>query len=468
MRVGNKIKRLFSNLLRRDRIEDTLDAELRAYVEELSERNFIRGMKREEALRHALVEAGGIEQIKENVRDTWVGHGIETTLQDVRSACRSLLRSPGFTVLVVATLALGIGANLTVFSLVNAVLWRPLPYPEPDRIVSIGVEARNRPNAGATPGEVLDLKERSQSLDQVSTIESVDAKLAYEGEIEYVTAASVSDAFLPLLGVRPTLGRMLESRIDSGKQHAFAVLISDRLWRRRFSSDPNIIGKAARIDDADMQIAGVLPEGFRLFLPAFVSESEEIDVWFPYAISGKRQYRGMPIVARLRPGATLDQANAELQTLAAQFEQEHPDFYSGEKGWQASPFDRRPGVKLRFTAQMLHDDVTRGARPALFLLSAAVGFVLLISCVNVANLMLARGAVRQREFDIRQALGAGRMRIMRQLLTESLMLAVAAATIGLFCSHFALEAIESLSASQIPLQSRAQVDATTTLFALLL
>ena len=353
-----------------------------------------------------------------------------------------------------------------MFSLVNAVLWRPLPYPEPDRIVNIKVEARNRPNAGATPGEVLDLKERSQSLDQVSTIESVDAKLAYEGEMEYVTAASVSDNFLPLLGVRPTLGRALESRTDSGKQQAFAVLISDQLWRRRFSSDPNIIGKAVRINDADMQIVGVLPQGFRLFLPAFVSESEEIDVWLSYPISDKRQYRGMPIVARLRPGVTLDQANAELQTLAAQFEREHPDFYSGNNGWQASPFDRRPGVKLRFIAQLLRADVTRDARPALFLLSAAVGFVLLIACVNVANLMLARGSVRQREFDIRQALGAGRTRIIRQLLTESLVLAAAAATIGLFCSRFSLEAIGSLSASPIPLQSRAQVDATTTLFAL--
>ena len=468
MRPIKKIRRLFCNILRRNGLHDTLEAELLAYVEETTERNIIRGMSREEALRQALMEAGGIEQIKEDVRDAWLGRGIETALQDVRSAYRVLVRSPGFTLLVVLTLALGIGANLTMFSLVNAVLWRPLPYPEPDRIVSIDVEARDRPNVGATPGEVFDLRERGHSFEQVSTIESVDAKLEYEGEAQYVTAASVSDDFLPLLGARPTLGRALRAQIDSGKQQAFAVLISDQLWRRRFSADSRIIGKVVRIDNSDMQIAGVLPRGFRLFLPAVVSESEEVDVWLPYAISGKRQYRGMPIVARLRSGVTLEQSNAELRTLAAQFAREHPEFYSGDNGWQASPADHGPGVKLRFRAQLLHEEMTRDARPALFLLSVAVGFVLLIACVNVANLMLGRGALRQREFDIRQALGAGRTRIIRQLLTESLLLGAAAATIGLCWSRFALGAIGNFTASQIPLQSRAQVDGSTALFALVL
>src|SRR5580704_10932473 len=208
MRVANKVKRLFGNLLRRHRVEDTLDGELRAYVEELTDRNVVKGMPREVARREALVEAGGIEQIKEEVREAWLGHGIETAFHDVRYACRSLLRSPGFTAVVVVTLALGIGANLTMFSLVRAVLWRPLPYPEPNRIVMIQVEARNSLN-GATMGEVRGLSERSRSLQQVSTISPVDANLEYAGEMEHVTAASVSDNFLPLLGARPTLGRTL-------------------------------------------------------------------------------------------------------------------------------------------------------------------------------------------------------------------------------------------------------------------
>jgi predicted permease len=468
MRVGNKIKRLTRNLLRRHQVEDTLDAELQAYVDELTDRNIISGIPREEARRQALVAAGGIEQVKEEVREAWLGQGIETTLQDIRYACRSLRRSPGFTVVVVATLALGIGTNLTMFSLLRAVLWRPLPYPEPNRIVIIQVDARNVPNVGATRQELIGFQERSRSFEQVSTIDQSDANLEYAGEMEHVAAATVSDDFLPLLGARPARGRTLDSRIDTGKQQVFAILISDDLWRRRFSADPAVIGRAVRINDLDMRIAGVLPRGFRLFLPPSVNDLEQIDVWLPYRIDATVPYRGVPIMARLRPGVTLDQANAELQTLAAQFEREYPDFYSGPKGWQASPFDRGAGAKVHFTARRLHDDMTREARPALFLLAGAVGFVLLIACVNVANLMLARGSARQRELEIRRALGAGRIRILRQLLTESLVLAMASAAIGLFCARLGLEAIGRQSASHVPLQSRIGMDAPITLFALAL
>jgi len=468
MRVAAKMKRLFGNLLRRNRVESTLDAELRAYVDELTERNLAKGASREEARRLAMVEAGGIEQIKEAVRETWLGAGIETVFQDIRYAGRSLLRSPGFTAVVVVTLALGIGANLTMFSLMRGVLWRPLPYPEPDRIVVIQVDARNVSNTGATSGELLGIKERSRSFEQVSTIDSADANLEYAGEMEHVAAASVSDDFLALLGVRPVLGRLLDSHVDVGKQQALAILISDKLWRRRFAADPGAIGRAVRVNDADMQIAGVLPPGFRLFLPPSVNDLEQIDVWLPDRIDRNVPYRGVPVLARLRQGVTPDQGNAELQMLAAQFERENPDFYSGAKGWQASPSDRGPGAKVRFTARLLHDTMTRDVRPALFLLSGAVGFVLLIAAVNAANLMLARGSARQRELEIRRALGAGRIRIVRQLLSESLVLALAAAAAGLFCARFGLHAIMRLSATHIPLQSRIEMDAPVTLFALAL
>jgi predicted permease len=454
MRVAHKIKRLFGNLFRRQQVEDTLDTELRAYVEELTDRNIGNGMPRDEARRRALVEVGGIENIKEEVREAWLGQGIDTTLQDLRYACRSLRRSPGFTAVVVATLTLGIGASLTMLSLMRAVLWRPLPYPEPNRIVVIQVDARNVLYAGAMIGEVRGLKERSRSLQQVSMINPVDANLEYAGEMEHVTAASVSDDFLPLLGARPALGRTLDSRIDEGKEQVFAILISDELWRRRFSADPGVIGKAVRINNLDVQVAGVLAPGFRLFLPPSVNGSELVDVWFPYAMNGTDPYRGIPVAARLRPGVTLGQANAELQTLVAQFTRERPEAYTGGN--------------VRFTARLLHDEMTHDARPALFLLSGAVGFVLLIACVNVANLMLARGSARQRELEIRRALGAGRIRIIRQLLTESLVLAAASAAMGVFCARFGLQAIGRLSASHIPLQSRIGMDAPVMLSAILL
>jgi putative ABC transport system permease protein len=454
MRLAHKVRKLAGNLFRRQQVEETLDSELKLYIQELTDRNLAQSMAPDEARRQALVEAGGIEQIKEQVREAWLGIGIETSFQDARYACRSLLRSPGFTAIVVATLTLGIGANLTMFTLMRAVLWRPLPYPDPNRIVMLQVDARNVPNTGATMQELQGLRDRSRSLQQVSMIGPVDANLESAGEMEHVTAASVSDDFLPLLGARPALGRMLESRIDEGKTQVLAILISNQLWRRRFASDPGVVGRSVRVNNLTVQIAGVMPAGFRLYLPPSINALEQIDVWFPYGIDLTLPYRGIPLAARLRPGFTLDQANAELQTLVAQFEREHPESYTGGKG--------------RITAHSLHDEMTRDARPALFLLSAAVGFVLLIACVNVANLMLARGSARQRELEIRRALGAGRIRILRQLFAESLLLALASAALGLLCARFSLEAIGRLGATHIPLQSRIGMDASVIVSALFL
>jgi predicted permease len=467
MRVAAIANRLFSNLLRRQRAEAALDDELRAWVNELTDRHAAKGLPREEARRQALLETGGIELIKENVREVWLGQSIETALQDIRYAFRALCRAPGFTSVVILTLATGIGASLTMFSLIRGVLWRPLPYPEPDRIVTIQVDARNVSGAGATGQEFLGIKNSSRSFERVATIGSPDANLEYAGRIERVAAASVSDDFLPLLGVRPALGRLLDSRIDAGAQLPLAVLISDGLWRRGFAADPGVIGRAVRINDVDTQIAGVLPPGLRLFLPPSVSNLEQVDVWLPDRIDPAVPYRGVPLIARLRLSVTLDQANAELQALAAQFEREYPDSYSGVEAWQASPFDRASGG-VRFTARPLHDEITRDIRPALFVLAGAVAFVLLIACANAANLMLVRGAARQRELEIRRALGAGTFRIVRQLISESLVLALASSAIGLLCARFGLEAIRRMSADQIPLQSTIEIDASVALFALAL
>jgi predicted permease len=389
-------------------------------------------------------------------------------LQDLRYACRALARSPGFSAVVIMPIALGVGAYLHTFSLMRAVLWRPQPYPEPDRIVSIQVDARNVPNAGATRRELLAIRERSRSFEQVSTIDTDDASLEYGGELDHVESASVSDDFLRLLGVRPALGRMLDSRTDENGEQPLSILISDQLWRRRFAADPAVIGRGVRLNGIDVQVAGVLPAGFRLFLPPSVNDLEQIDIWLPYRIDPAPPYRGVPMLARLRPGVTVEQANAELAKLEAQFEREFPDFYSGARAWQVSPSDRGSGAVVHFTARRLHDDMTRGIRTALFLLSGAVAFVLLIACVNAANLMLARGSARARELEIRRALGAGRSRIVRQLLSESLVLALASAAVGLLCAHFGLEAIGRLSDSHIPLQSRIQMDATVALFAIVL
>ena len=409
------------------------------------------------------------------MRETWLGYTIETTLQDIRYAARGLVHSTGFTLTVIATLALAIGANLTMFGLLSAVLWKPLPYPNPDRILDIQVDARNMQGAGATLGEVLDLSQRSRTLEQVSMINGADANLEFAGQMQQVTAAAVSDNFFALLGVHPALGRLLNSNVDGAKDqvyeykdHVLAIVISNELWQHRFSANPKIIGATVRVNNANVQVVGVLPPGFRVYLPPDEGAPEQVDIWFPSSLSPTRQYRGLAVAARLRPGFTLAQANAELQTLAAQFEREFPEYYSGRTGWQASPFDTAPRLTLRFTASLIHDQMTRDSRPALFLLTAAVAFVLLIACVNVANLMLARGASRQCELEIRRALGVSRLRILRQLLTESLLLATLSAAAGVFCADAGLTVLSHLSTSGIPLQSRITLDSSVILAALLL
>jgi putative ABC transport system permease protein len=315
MRLTAKIKRFAGNLFRRQQLENTLAAELQAYLDEMAERKVREGMSPAEARRQAVLEAGGLEQVKEAVRGAWLGNGVETTIRDMRYAARALLRSPGFTIVAVLMLALGIGASVTMYSVMRAVLWRPLPYPEPGRIVMLQVDARNVENAGAAPGELLDLRARSRLFEDLSMISVVDANLDYNGEMEHLAAASVSDDFLPLLGARPALGRPLHAQIDEGKTQVRAVLISDALWHRRFGGDRAVIGRGVRINNMELQIVGVLGHDFRLFLPPSAGAPEQIDIWFPTGIGTTREYRWFPIAARLKPGVTLAQANAELQSL---------------------------------------------------------------------------------------------------------------------------------------------------------
>jgi predicted permease len=453
MRLAAQIKRLFRNLLRRDQLESVLDEELNGYIDEMAARKVRAGMAPAEARRQARSEAGGLEQVKEEVREAWLGNAIETAIRDVRYACRTLRRAPGFTAVVLFTLALGIGGTVTMFSVMNAALWRPLPYPSPGRIVFVQVDAHGVADAGAAPGEVLDLQGRSALLEHVSIVGGADANLEYNGEAEHLAAASVSDDLLPLLGAGTALGRPLNSRTDIPNM-VRNILISDALWRRRFAADRGVLGREVRVNNLPMQIAGVLRPDFRPYLPASSDATEHVDIWFPSGIENTRQYRGFCAIARLKLGATVAQANAELASLAADFVREHPDTY-------------RDG-KLRITARSLQGELTRQARPALFLLAGAVGFVLLIACVNVANLMLARGAARQRELAIRRAMGAGTVRLVRQMLTENLLLALGAGGIGLLLASLSLAAIGEFGSTHLPMQSRIAIDGPVELFAVAL
>jgi predicted permease len=381
-----------------------------------------------------------------------VGQRLENVLRDVRHGWRALCRAPGYTVVVILTLTLGIGASVAVFSVQRSVLWRPLPYPDADRIMTIAVDVGGVTNAGATHGEMLDLREQSQLVDHVSTVFGVDGHVNVNGGIERVAAGMATDDLLPLLDAAPIAFGRLPNGAQDDSASAMRVVISHELWRRKFNSDPSVVGRSAQINNKTMEIVGVLRPGLRVFLPPSTNTAEQIDIWFPANIGRSRQGREYEVLARLKPGVTLQQAQTELDMLAARMVGDNPQAYP------------RGPIHLRVVP--LRDAITRDVRPMLTALAGAVGFVLLIACVNVANLTLARNKARETEIAVRKAVGAGTGRLARQLFTESLLLAAIAAVAGLIVGYFGLGVVTWLRPADLPRRSDISMDRTIVLVAL--
>ena len=439
------------SLTRRSGQEQDLDEELQSYVATLAAGHERRGLSPEAARRAALLEAGGLEQIKEEVRAVRVGHALETTLRDVRYGARVLHRSPGYALVVVLTIALGIGINVAMFSVMHAVLWRPLPYPDADRIVAIDLEAQGVPSAYALPGAAIDLREQSRLVTNLATATGVSANLRIDDEMERVAAASVSDDVLPLLGANPmAYGRTLIDKEDQGPTgFVSAVVISHELWQRRFKSDPLVIGRHLEVNNLDVTVVGVTRPDFRVYLPPSALVEERVDVWFPNGFDLKGVFRGDTLIGKLAPGATLSQAQAELDTILA-----------AVMAGQPSGVD----TSARLTVRRLADVVSREARPALLALGVAVSLVLLIACVNVANLMLARAKTRERELAVRRALGASRLRLIRQLFAENLVFTVLGVAGGLLLAKGGISLVEWLRPTHLPRQAEITIDGVVLLW----
>jgi len=416
--------------------EKELDDEVRGHLEMAARERVEQGAAADEAARAARREFGNVTLVKETARDAWGWRWLAEMAEDVRYGFRVLRKNVGFTVVAVLTLALGIGANTALFSVVNGVLLNPLPYPEPEQLVTIHESKPNFDTGSISFPNFRDWRKDNKTFSQMAVTRTFAFTLTGLGEAEQVQAQFVSTDFFPMLGVKPTAGRLFVEGEDEFDRSPIA-LISAGFWSRKFGASPDAVGKAIALDGRSYTIVGVIPASFKLRLGYFQTS----DVYVPMGQWSnpflRRRDAGLGIhgLGRLKPGVTVQQARPDMARVTEHLAEAFPD---ENKGIGATVFPMRDGV------------VGGNIKLLLLTLLAAVGFVLLIACVNVANLLMVRSAGRAREFAVRAALGAGRGRIIRQLLTESLLLALAGGSLGLLLAAWGTQLAQQRLASQLP------------------
>jgi putative ABC transport system permease protein len=440
MSIINWATRRLRALLRRDVLEAEMSDELRLHFEMAVADGMRRGLSNDQATAETRRYFGGMEQVKEIYRDARGVRAIEELVRDLRYGVRALKRSPGFSVIVLLTLTLGIGANTAIFSVVRGVLLRALPYADPQQLMMAWETDRDsgtRSEPASIP-DYFDFLSRARSFSSLAAFAVQPLNyVPAEGAPERLSAALVTGNFLPSLGVSTTLGRGFTTAEDR-PGGARAVVISDRFWQTRLGGARDVLGRALHLDDISYEIVGVVP-------PTMQFPAADVDLWVPMQLtpeSGARSNHGVSLIGRLRHGVTPDAAQEEMTSIAAQLEREYPRD------------NKARGVRLEPLEETLFGPV----RPALRILLGAVALVLLVACVNVANLMLARLTARGREVAVRSALGASGVRLTRQFVVESLILTLAASALALVLAPLTLRALVAIAPSTLPRLNEVRLD----------
>ena len=432
-----RLRSLLSNLFHREHAERELDQEMNSHLAMLIDERVAAGLSADEASRAARIEFGGVDQVKEQVRDIRTGAVIEQVSQDVRYALRMLRKNPGFTAIVVTTLALGIGVNTAIFSLVDGILLRPLPYDQPDRLVRV---IQSQPQLGLDTWNLSQasfsaIHNNAGSLESVAAYATGGANLTGDGDPERISVANVSADFFKVLGVPPLLGRAFRAGEDTPGNNGVCV-ISYGFWQRRLGADPNIVGRPLNLNSTSIEVVGVMPGGFSFPRP-------QTEIWLPIALNPTRSAPYfLRAIARLGPGVSPSQAEAETTAVLWDYARQHDISES------RIPLDQGSALKTIVTPQK--EVMVGSTRKPLLILLCAVGLVLLIACANVANLLLARATSRVREIAVRFALGATPSRIARQLLTESTVLAFIGGAFGVMLAWLGVRMLDKLPIEGIP------------------
>ena len=450
-----KIASFWRTLVRGRKLDADLDEELRDYLEEMTARKVAQGFDPATARRHALMQAGGFDHVKEEVRDVRIGRFTEDTLRDISYAWRMLGKAPGFTLAAVITLALGVGANTAIFSVVHALLIAPLPYANAERLVFVWADQSTEgyPRAPLSGPELIDLDTRATLFDGFGAIWATTAALTGDTEPEQLRIGHVSADFFSLLGANAAIGRTFVAS-DEVTGPPASILLSAAVWQRRYGGDPSIAGRRILVNGRPTTVVGVMPATFRLLMPPDAAVPDDLEAWqlldraLPEFPRGQRFLR---VVGRIKSGASLADAQRDVTRVGAEISKAYTHYGAAGR---------------KFETVSLHADAVRDIRGPLLAMFGAVGVLLVIACVNVASLLIARAASRTRETAVRVALGAGNGRLFRQHLIEGLLLTTIGAIAGLVVARLGLDALLALAPPGLSRLAAARINGPVVAFSL--